>query len=40
MKRLLVATLNPGKIREFAHALTAEGIEAFAPVLEDLGRAQ
>ena len=28
MKRLLVATLNPGKIREFAHALIPEGIEA------------
>ena len=27
MKRLLVATLNPGKIREFAHALIPEGID-------------
>jgi XTP/dITP diphosphohydrolase len=35
MKRLLVATLNPGKIREFAHALIPEGIEAVG--LDSLG---
>ena len=29
MKRLLIATLNPGKIREFAAALLPTGIEAF-----------
>jgi XTP/dITP diphosphohydrolase len=27
--RLLVATLNPGKVREFAQALVPEGIEVF-----------
>ena len=36
MNRLLVATLNPGKIREFAHALTAEGIEVVG--LDSLGK--
>ena len=29
MKRLLVATLNPGKVREFAQALIPEGIEIY-----------
>jgi XTP/dITP diphosphohydrolase len=29
MKRLLVATLNPGKIREFAEALIPAGLEIF-----------
>jgi len=35
MKRLLVATLNSGKIREFAHALIPEGIEVVG--LDSLG---
>jgi XTP/dITP diphosphohydrolase len=35
MKRLLVATLNPGKVREFAHALIPEGIEVVG--LDSLG---
>jgi XTP/dITP diphosphohydrolase len=35
MKRVLVATLNPGKIREFAQALESAGIEALG--LELLG---
>jgi XTP/dITP diphosphohydrolase len=38
MKRLLVATLNPRKIRAFAHALTAEGIEVVG--LESLGEVE
>ena len=29
MKRLLVATLNPGKVREFAAALIPKGIEVY-----------
>jgi len=29
MKRLLIATLNPGKVREFAEALRPTGIEAY-----------
>ena len=29
MKRLLVATMNPGKIREFAQALVPTGIEVY-----------
>jgi XTP/dITP diphosphohydrolase len=35
MKRLLVATMNPGKIREIAQALDASGIEVFG--LDHLG---
>ena len=29
MQRLLIATLNPGKVREFAHALIPAGIEIY-----------